>query len=468
MRLISLKYFILVQFFMCAFIGNAFCEQEQLAKVMDLDTILKKDSCNYIDALDQKKEGSYWAVIGGPAYNPDLGLIIALLTGYYYNGYRADERFNCTPYINALTFSVSGSTKGMYSFLCDWDAPYYKHSVYRVRGRILYMKNLVDTYFGIGEETLEKLQTPNGKTFTKYNDYYDNLSVIQNGQTDAYYNFFRSETAVGNINVERDMFSRFFRLICGVYISKVHIHDYTGDTVSAKLEVGSSDRDEASMRTTKLLQDYQSNKIIGLGESWNNNLRFGMAYDTRDYEVNPKKGMFHDLFYILSSENVLSDFDYTITTLTMRSFVSPLDKYLNLVLAARLMYSIKNGDVPFYVMNNMPSSDRHVTGLGGETTLRGFRQNRFIGPVMMLGNIEFRYSFWDFYIKKELMSIMIVPFWDFGRVFNNFENTTLKNIKYSYGLGFRASYNQGFILSIDFGVSSEESMSFYLNFGSMF
>lgn len=56
------------------------------------------------------------------------------------------------------------------------------------------------------------------------------------------------------------------------------------------------------MRQTKLKADNETGEIHGFRGGWDNSVRLGLAYDTRDLEPNPRSGMFHDLLFVGSSD----------------------------------------------------------------------------------------------------------------------------------------------------------------------
>ena len=57
---------------------------------------------------------------------------------------------------------------------------------------------------------------------------------------------------------------------------------------------------------------------------------------------------------------------------------------------------------------------------------------------------------------------MLVPFIDAGRVFNSIGDTTLEDLKFDGGIGFRLAWNLSTIVSFDFGRSSEGSVFYML------
>lgn len=418
-------------------------------------------------ALESKREGRYLNALPGVAYTPELGFIAAGMLGIYNNGLRTDRLFALAPYRSAITVLASGSTRGMVSLQTIWDAPYFRESPFRIRARISFARNPVETYFGIGETTLSPLQTPQGRIYDKYADFYGDLIGIEDGATDAYFNFYRNQMLLGEIQLERD-FLRVFRLAAGVTISRRWIHDYTGDLVRGVPESSPDERVEAVMRPTRLLLDNRAGGLKGFDGGWNNSLRLGIAWDTRDLESDPRRGMFHDYLLVWAQNALGSEFSYTISTLTTRFYVSPFPDTLDLVLAARLAISVKSGDVPFFLMNAIPSTDRSVIGLGGEYTLRGYRLSRFNGPVMGFGNLEARLHFTSFKIGANRIELALAPFLDFGRVFDRFQNLELSGIKAAGGIGLRAVVSRSFVLSMDLGFSSEESAVLYMTFGQIF
>lgn len=417
--------------------------------------------------LVQKKEGRSIVVLPGPSYSPDLGLIIGALGGYYQNGTRDDPYFAYAPYEYATTLLLSWSTKGMYSVRADWDMPYIRNSRYRVRTRLWYQRNPIEPYFGVGAETLQPLTTPEGRMYASYAAYQDDLQLIEDGQTDAYYNVYRNRQLLASIEVERDLQGGRARVGVGFTAARHWIADYTGREVPGLTTLGADDREDALMRQTKLRADHEADEVQGFRGGWNNSGRIGLAYDTRDLEVNPRHGMFHDGLIIGSSGVLGSVTNYAVATLATRFYYAPFAAP-EVIFAARLAYSAKWGQVPFFVMNYMPTTDKHMYGLGGEHTLRGFRQSRFVAPVMAFGNVEARYVCTRFMIGGQYIELMLVPFFDVGQVYDTIAATAFDDLRWAYGGGLRTAINQSFVLALDFGFSEEDKGLFYLGFGHIF
>jgi hypothetical protein len=415
----------------------------------------------------KKREGRYFNGLPAVAYSPELGFILAGMAGFYNNGRRDDGFFSITPYRTALTILASASTRGMASLQVIGDAPYFLDSAFRVRARIYFSRNPVETYFGTGETTMGQLSAPDGRAYSSYADYYDDLLRIRDGSTNAYFDYYLSRLLLGEVLVERNL-SRFFRAAAGLTVSRHWIHDYTRDFVPGVTDSGEADREDAVMGTTRLRADYESGLIYGFEGGMSTCLRLGMAFDSRDLEPFPRRGMFHDLLLTWSPRFLGSDSAYSITCLTTRFYASPFPDALDLVLAARLGLVVKSGEVPFYKMNSIPSTDRSVIGLGGEYTLRGFRLSRFSGPVFSLGNLEARLIFASFALGADRIELAAVPFLDFGRVHDRLSGLSLKGLKLCGGLGLRAVVSQSFVVSMDVGFSAEESFSIYMTYGQIF
>jgi hypothetical protein len=447
-----------------AMTGIAFCQHTSAP-----DSLPKSGKSRIPDKeLFKKKEGAYGVVFPGPGYDPDLGFVIGAIAGYYNNGKRSDPNFAYEPYMFGISFLGSWSTNGLFSSIVDVDVPYIHNSQYRMRTRLSFVRNLNEPYFGIGEGTLRNLQTPEGRVYSKYDDYINDLLEIESGKTDSYYNFYLKKFFQSTFNIEKDLFKGLFRLSGGLTFLKSWPHDYSNDIVKGKRDVHSEAREDAVMEKTKLRQDYESGALRGFNGGWDNGVRLGLAYDTRDCESNPRNGMFHEAYFVLSTPIAGSDFAYSITTLSTRWFLTPLRNYSDLIFALRLASCIKTGDIPFFAMNFIPASDNYIYGLGGGNTLRGFSLSRFVGPLMAYGNYELRWVFTDFRIKDFLIELMLVPFLDVGRVYDRWENCTLNGMKYSYGAGLHTGLNQAFVLCFDFGFSKEQQAAFYMTFGTIF
>jgi outer membrane protein assembly factor BamA len=255
------------------------------------------------------------------------------------------------------------------------------------------------------------------------------------------------------------------RPFLGLGFSYVDLRDYTGRSVDA---VDPSGRTVSAREAeTMLAADCAAGVVVGCGGGFDNVLRLAISYDTRDFEPDPNAGIYAELSNELSMKALGTDYPYARVLASVRGFYSPVPKLADLVLAVRGLYEIQSVSTPFFSQVVMPFIDDGHAGLGGLRTLRGFDQNRFVGPVIALTNYEVRWTFTHVHLWKQDFGLIAVPFLDIGRVFDRVSQTTLRGWKRTQGAGFRVAWNEATVVAADFGVS-EEGTGLYLNFNHIF
>jgi outer membrane translocation and assembly module TamA len=118
---------------------------------------------------------------------------------------------------------------------------------------------------------------------------------------------------------------------------------------------------------------------------------------------------------------------------------------------ANLEFNRRSGGsdpIPFYLLPH----------IGGSSTLRGFRLDRFTGANLFLLSLEYRYRLHP--------NIQAIPFFDEGQIFDRTADLSWLNWHRNYGLGFRyrAGAAKGTVVRLEFGRSSE-GFQFHLSFG---
>jgi hypothetical protein len=177
--------------------------------------------------------------------------------------------------------------------------------------------------------------------------------------------------------------------------------------------------------------------------------------------------VFIDLAGELSRRFLGSDFNYARLTFTPRAFFSPFPSPAHLVVAVRGMYSVQSSGVPFFAMNSLAFTDAEQQGLGGLRTLRGYKQDRFVGPVAALANVELRWTAVHFSLWSQFFGLSLAPFYDLGRVFDRVSQFSWSDWKQGAGAGLRVAWNKSTIIVFDFGISREDR-GLYMDFGHMF
>lgn len=411
--------------------------------------------------LDDKREGFYWTGIAGPLYSPDVGFGFAGVVNYFRNGYRNEPTFPYVPYRENVMLTLGSSTKGVHSYWVNYNAPYLRNTILNLRFHAGVYHNIVSPYYGLGNETQKNLTHPDGTTYTRFKDYNNAIRKINGGKTWSYYNFYAETKPETHIQLEYNFLGGKIRLLTALTISYFRIKDYSGQKVSA------GDNSSALMRQTLLSQDNQAQKILGYNGGFDNYLTVGFIYDTRDFQPDPSRGMYHELTYSQSAKIFGSAYNYYDVTFTLRGYRSLFPRHIDMVLAARFSYHIKGMDVPFYVMKRLIYAEANVIGLGGMSTLRGFADARFAGPVMLLANFELRYTFARVQVKKNILKFKLVPFVEFGRSYDSPQETTLRGLNVAGGIGFKMSWNLASIIALDLGFS-KENISFYFSYGNIF
>jgi len=201
---------------------------------------------------------------------------------------------------------------------------------------------------------------------------------------------------------------------------------------------------------------------------WNNHLRLGIVYDTRDFEPNPMQGMWSEMILFASPAVAGNDFGYTKLSLTHRQYIPVLPQKLTLALRAHYQGTL-TGEVPFYMQPYLISSfynAANTDALGGARTLRGVLRNRVVGDGIVMGNAELRWRSATRTIFKQHFYLGVNAFFDTGRVvkkidvntsgvpeneFSNYFDLGAERFHSSLGAGLRVVMNENFIVAFDYG-----------------
>ncbi len=411
--------------------------------------------------LAEKKEGGYFTGIAGPASSPDLGFVVAGIVYYYWNDTREDSRFAFTPYVHQISLNATYSTKGMYSFGLLWDAPYFLHTPYRIRFFTGFFQNPVAQYFGHTSQTMEKLQAPDGQSFSSYQEYNRYLRrIFSDGSTWSHYDYFSKTQLNQEIHLMRDFQKGIWRIFLGWGIHRTWIQDYSNQEVDV-------DGSQALMQTTRLRQAWEDGELVGYQGGYENKLKAGLVYDSRDFEPNPRSGYYHELIALTSRSWLGSDYDNSSILISSRMYRSVLRRYSDLVVAGRVFYSVKQGELPFYSLSELKFSDKEINGMGGMYSLRGYREPRFLGPASTGAALELRWISPTVHWGSQSFAFMLAPFVDSGRVFDDPQESSFREWRFSYGSGLRIIWNVATVISMDFGMSFED-FGFYLNVNQVY
>jgi len=391
--------------------------------------------------VGSKVEGGFPDALPLVAYDTNVGFGLGLGGHYTITGSRTDPLFAYTPYRDRFYAQAYVTTLGYQQHVLSYDGFYVGDSPYRIRAVLMYEANVATNYFGTGTSSLADLSYQ-GKSYSTYD-----AAVNAAGRDYYHFAYVRPQ---GQVLLERTFLGGRMRGLYGLNVQREAI---------------------TYGPTTKLGLDCAAALATDCSGGWNNTLRAGVSYDTRDFDPDPNSGVFADSTGQWSARGFGSVASYLRWTTAARAYVSPLPRLADVVVAGRVLYSIQSAGVPFFTMNTLAMAGgtddaTDQQGLGGERTLRGYRQDRFVGPVATDANLEIRWTFARYPLLSQHFSLQIAPFVDTGRVFDRV-GMSFDDWKVAVGAGLRIGWNYSTIIMLDFGVSREDT-GFYVDFGMPF
>lgn len=393
-----------------------------------------------------KVEGGFPDALPIVAFDPTTGYGGGVGAHYTLTGSRADPLFDYTPYRHRFYAQAYFTNLGYQQHFLSYDGFYVGDSPYRIRAVLMYERSPVSNYFGNGTATLADL-TYRGTSYPTY-------QAAVNAASPRYFQF-GYERPQGQILLERTFAGGRVRALYGLNVQHEAIAVY-----------------DSSTAITKLGADCAAGLATGCAGGWNNTLRAGISVDTRDFDPDPRSGVFIDSTGQWSAKGFGSYANYVRWTTAARAYVSPFPRLADVVVAGRVLYSMQSASVPFFAMDVLAMAGgtddaTDQTGLGGERTLRGYRQDRFIGPVAAAANLEVRWTFARFPLLSQHFSLQLAPFVDSGRVFDRV-GLSLDDWKTDVGAGLRVGWNKSTIVMFDVGYSPEDGWQPYADFGMLF
>lgn len=408
--------------------------------------------------LKDKKEGNYFTLIPLFGIDHETGFNYGVGVEYFLNGKKeGNVLYDYVPYDKKIDFGVSASTNGTFSFRVGYDVPYFKNKPLRLSAYTVYFSNKFENYFGSGASTLGEFNYPgSNKTYQRFNDYERDRNRNVNGQTWRRYNDYWAQQFALVGNVQYYAMGGLLRPLFGLQISRYWVDDYSGNNI-----------DGAVQQETKLREEIRTGKVIGFDGGWLNLVRFGITYDSRDFEPNPSAGVVAQALAQTSNKAWGSSHNYTQVNTTFKFYKGLLPDQTKLVFAANMMYAMRFGDAPFYVLNDLSvPNDEARRGLGGYQTLEGYLRNRFIGNSTVMARAEIRYAFAEVRIWNHHLRFMATPVIAAGRVFDKVE-LNLEQWRTSYAVGLRFAWNVNTMIGFDYGMTREGNI-FYMELGHPF
>jgi outer membrane protein assembly factor BamA len=392
------------------------------------------------DELAEKKEGISFAGVPDLSSDPVNGFGVGVEGSMFFNGKKKDPFYAYTPYRAELNLAVFVTTRLQREIQLGLDVPYIFNTKWRLRTEAAYEANPNFLYFGVTEKSLAPLVNPKtGVEYSSYKDYKNNLLA-----NSINYNTFYKTEAVLNVSMERSFLEGKLRTLIGYEIAQINVSTPLNDS-------------------SLVHKDFDSGKIKGYGSNIISLVQLGVIYDTRDLETDPTKGIFAEVTNEVSLTALASQYNFNKLFLHANGFYPLFPKvFKRLILAGSFGFVWTQGDAPFFEYSDAWSSEGDIDGMGGSKTLRGYKQARFVAPVMQYLDIELRCRIGQLKLLKQNLAFSVVPFFDEGGVWDNLSRIThLENIRYSEGLGLRIAWNVNTILRFDYAISQEDRQFFF-------
>ena len=172
--------------------------------------------------------------------------------------------------------------------------------------------------------------------------------------------------------------------------------------------------------------------------------RLALTYDSRDSLATPRRGRFGQAFIEVADEALGSEASFVRYGLEGRLLWPHFGE--RLVTAVRGMVERVDGsNLPFFELSD----------LGGDETLRGFGENRFLDEGRVLINAEERIKLFHITYGDVRTDVELAVFAEAGRVFKNFNDLGSGKIQAVVGGGIRFLAASQIVAKIDVGVGSE-------------
>jgi outer membrane protein assembly factor BamA len=443
--------------------------------------------------IENKKEGWYLTGLPRLTRDPIRGFSLGGDGFLFNNKNRQDPFFYYTPYRSSMSMSLRAAQNGRIDGALGVDFPYFLNTTWRLRGDIIYANDPNWQYFGVGSQTLQRLNYIDKKTGlrvdnARFSNYYQNLLFTRPGRgseygenpsltyTDRHYNEVDYTQFLIGLAAEQTFFQGRMRLMLGLELLLTNINHYDHSLVKDALNSLTEEETEALQGQTKITEDYLA-KLNNPDSYWARYniggyhggrmvlFQTALMWDSRDQEPDPSKGIFAEYSQEISAPFIGSQFNFSKHLIHGIFYHRIFPQWLSrTVLTGRVAIGhVRGSHIPFTEIFDLggASEGGGIPVLGGERALRGYRESRFTGMVTALANIELRTRFYQMNILNQHLAFYAVPFYDAGRVWDSFSTIELNNFRGNPGLGARIAWNQATILRFDYAWSREDAQFFF-------
>lgn len=200
-------------------------------------------------------------------------------------------------------------------------------------------------------------------------------------------------------------------------------------------------------------------------------LSVGAAYDTRDDETSPVRGLYVTQVLDVTPRTFGAvGYQFVRYDAAVHAFLPIVPRNRRLVFAMRVASDLLFGDAPFYELPRF----EETFAIGGAKGVRGVPGQRYYGKVKVFSNLELRSELFSAKILGDERRFGVVGFADAGRLWADYRRNpeldgTGLGLKYGLGGGLRVASGETFVLRIDVAWSPDANpVSGYLLAGHIF
>ncbi len=401
----------------------------------------------------RKKPGWVWIAYPTVGYDPNRGFGSAIQANISYNGPREDSLFLSLPYRHFGSMQVGFFQREVWYGRLGYEWLWPGGSPYRLMMRTEARQDGQIQLWGTDASTLAYTLSPyapDGRLPTYYqalqDPFLDSTGVLRTRE--AFHRVQMTRVQVWLL-LERLFVHGLLRLSMGLR----YLYEKPASLSDAPFRIGSQITRQAPTLFDSLVRQNLSFPLLPNGAR----LFLGTAliWDTRDFEVDPHKGLL-----IEASQEVAPGRLICKTTLDLRAYLPLYEKpqtlpRLTLAIHA-LLYGTYGRDVPLWDLyyTNSWADARRLEGLSGPNLLRGYRENRFIAPFGQVYQAEVRLMLLEKNILRQNFVGGVIAFADVGTGANT-PFTRPSPWKANLGLGSRILWNLQTILRADAAYSPE-------------
>ena len=372
---------------------------------------------------DERPTGIEFGALPAVGFDVDEGVGLGFAAEVYQYGDGTE-----LPYEWTVQPRVYVTTRGRRDFTVFFDSPTLLPGGWRVDGFVGYERRVSSPYYGVGNESSydEGLDDPDG--------------------TNPYYYAFGRLRRMGRLNLQRRLGSTPVRLLIGAGL--------------VSNEVDPVPRDEG---TTLYASEFGSPPQT----YWTNYVRVGLVWDTRDRETASRRGTWTEVIFKIVDQSLGADVEFTQWTVIDRRYFALGER---LVLAHRYHLQGVRGSAPVEQLQRIDTSFREGEGLGGSSSLRGVRRNRYTGEGMLSWNVELRGRVHDFRALGRDLYVAASVFLDQGRVWTDGVrlDQLLSDLHRGYGGGLHGGMGENLVASLYAGTSAGTGLQAYVMLGYLF